>query len=315
MRWISAHILAPAALAACLVLGVPSTAWAQVAPVSVAPSEATVQSSQRYRIRQGDQITLTVFGEPTLSAVQPIAVLQGGDISLPLIGDVEIAGLTTAQASAAVERKLHRYLRDPQVTVAVYAVGPVEALVLGNVKLPGKYTLPPPARVTDVIAAAGGLGPTDGDLPKARIESPDGSISFVALQALLHDGDTSQNVAIESGTTVYIPSPETFDIRVIGAVDKPGDVTMHEGDDLALAVARAGTSSNANPDLNHVIVTRTSIDGKTTTQTVDLYAIIKGGDLSHDLVMQKNDLVYIPSARRGGLGATGDMLLLLRALI
>ena len=272
-------------------------AFAQAQPETVAPGDdATVQSARTYRIRQGDQITLTVFGETTLTPPAPLRVVQGGTIALPLVGEVMVAGLTTAQASSAVARKLHKYLRNPQVTVAIYTVGPVEALVLGNVKVPGKYTLPPPARVPDAIAAAGGLGPVDGDFPDARLEAPEGTTKSVSLQRLLHDGDESQNVAIESGETVYVPSPSVFNVVVSGAVDKPGDVALHEGDDVAMAVARAGASTAQNPDLNHVSVSRTGQDGKISIQTVNLYPILKNGDFSHDLKLQKGDLVFVPQA-------------------
>jgi protein involved in polysaccharide export with SLBB domain len=195
-----------------------------------------------------------------------------------------------------VAQKLRKYLRDPRVTVAVYSVGPVEALVLGNVKVPGKYTLPPPARLTDAIAAAGGLGPIDGDFPDARLEAPEGTTSTASLQKLLHDGDEAQNVTLESGETVYVPSPASFTVVVSGAVDKPGDVALHEGDDVAMAVARAGASTNAKSDLNHVTVSHTGLDGKTTIQTINLYPILKDGDFSHDIKLQKGDLVFVPQS-------------------
>jgi polysaccharide export outer membrane protein len=286
---------------------------AQAQPVTVSPGgeDGTVQTSRAYRIRQGDLVTIIVFGEPTLS-VNPIRVVQGGTVALALIGDVPIGGLTTASASNLIQQRYHKYLRDPKVTVSVYSVGPVEALILGNVKTPGKYTLPPPARLTDVLAAAGGLGPTDGNLPDARIESPDGVTSSVSLQKLLHDGDTGLNENIDSGATVYIPSPAVFIVTVTGAVDHPGDVPMHDGDDVAVAVARAGASTNSSPDLNRVVVRHTGIDGTTTSTMVNLYPILKNGDLSHDVTLQKGDQVYVPIAPKHS--GVLDFLAPLRAL-
>lgn len=284
--------------------------------IPAGPSQPTVQTALDYRIRQGDEVLVTVFGEPTLTPQGPLQVVPGGTISMPLAGNVRVSGLTTSQASNAVAARLRKYLLQPRVTVAVYAVGPIEALVLGNVKTPGKYTLPPPARLTDVLAAAGGLGPTDGPLPEARIQNYNGAIKLVSLEQLLQKGDTSLNFPIESGDTVYIPAPDIFNVRVVGAVDKPGDVALHDGDDLAIAVARAGTSSQANPDLNHISVTRIGPDGKPTVTTVDLYGVLKRGDLSHDLIMQKNDLVFIPTAKKGlGASGAGDLLYLLRSII
>jgi polysaccharide export outer membrane protein len=303
----------PAAAQAAPAAQAPAPAAA--APAGFSPAQATISTRTDYRIRQGDEVVLTVFGEPTLTPGQPLRVMQGGAVTVPLVGNVPISGLSTVQASHLVAQRLRRYLRDPQVTISIYSVGPVEALILGNVRTPGQYTLPPPARLTDVLAAAGGLGPTDGDFPEARIEAPDGKVSRVSLQKLLHDGDSSLNASLPSGATVYIPAPSVFNVRVIGAVDKPGDVPLHDGDDLAMAIARAGTSTQQNVDLNHVTVTRIGPDGKANAQTIDLYAILKRGDLSHDLIMQKNDLVYVPSSSAKNIGGAASVLILLRALI
>jgi polysaccharide export outer membrane protein len=320
----SARLAAAALMTVILNVTSAAGAWAQTltgvgeAPAGAAvPSgpQPTVQTARDYRIRQGDEVTVTVFGEPTLTPPGPLQVVQGGTISLPLVGNVRVSGLTTVGASSAIQNKLHKYLHDPRVTLAIYAVGPIEALVLGNVKTPGKFTLPPPARLTDVLAAAGGLGPTDGDLPEARLETYDGAVTRISLQKLLHDGDTSLNVPIESGETVYIQAPNTFSVRVIGAVDKPGDVALHDGDDLAMAIARAGTSASQNADLNHITVTRIGPDGKAEPQTIDLYAVLKRGDLTHDLKMQKNDLVYVPTSKKNATSGIGDALLFLRSLL
>ena len=128
-------------IASLLVLAVPAffcgaPALAQSASQGYTPPEATVQSALDYRIRQGDEVSLSVFGELTLTPTTPLHVLQGGTIAVPLAGNVVVGGLTTAQASDAVAKKLRHYLRDPKVTIAVVSVGPVEALVLGNVKTP-----------------------------------------------------------------------------------------------------------------------------------------------------------------------------------
>jgi polysaccharide export outer membrane protein len=302
-----------------VVFAVPAAA--QTAPVTStddvdSPGEATVQSARDYRIRQGDHVSLTVYGEATLTPPSPLRVVQGGTIAVPLAGNVTVGGLTTSEASEAVAQKLRKYLRDPKVTLAVVSVGPVEALVLGNVKVPGKYSLPPPARLTDVIAAAGGLGPTDGNFPDARLEYPDGSQGTVSLQKLLHDGDTQSNVAVQSGETVYVPAPTLLTVEVIGAVDKPGDVQVREGDDVAMAIARAGTSTQKEADLNRITVTRSSATGAKDVMNVNLYEVLKKGDTSHDVIMQKGDVVYVPSATKSNaLGSAGNLLFGLGSLI
>jgi protein involved in polysaccharide export with SLBB domain len=73
-------------------------------------------------------------------------------------------------------------------------------------------------------------------------------------------------------------------------------VIAHEGERLSMVIARAGTSQNSTADLNHVTVTRKTTDGTAQTHQVDLYKILKQGDLSQDMLMEKGDLVFVPTA-------------------
>jgi polysaccharide biosynthesis/export protein len=260
---------------------------------TLAPVRAGVGAD--YKIRVGDTLTISVYNEPTLT--QPaLRVLPGGAVAMPLAGEVRVAGLTSGQASNVVAKALSRYLKNPSVTVAVALLGPVEVLVLGNVKTPGKYVMQPESRLTDALAAAGGLGPTDGDLPTARLQTLDGAVSQVSLQKLLHDGDTSLNAPISNEMTVYIPSLLTLNVQIFGAVDHPGDVLLHQGDRVLTALARAGTSPSLNPDLNRVTVRHIDPDGKSELKTVNVYEIVKSQDVAKDVLLQKGDIVYVPQA-------------------
>lgn len=264
--------------------------------VSVAtPAVADRAMSSDYHIRPGDVLDLTVFGEPTLSQ-SAIKVLPGGAVVTPLAGQVHVGGLTPPQAGNAIARALAKYLRDPKVTLAVSVVSPLDVYVLGNVKTPGKYQFQPESTVLDALAAAGGLGPVDGTYPTARL-SVGSEVREVSLEDLLQKGNPVGNVPLENQMTLYVPSPETFDVQVFGAVDKPGDIEMHTGDRLIMAIARAGNSAKANSDLNHVVVRRDVGDGKVTTQTINLYEVYKDGNIANDLILHKGDYVYVPEGR------------------
>jgi len=272
--------------------------FAFVLAVSIMTAGAMADSvSPDYRIRVGDTLSVTVFGEEKLS--QPsLRVLPGGNISMPLVGDVLVGGRTPTQASAAVARSLARYLRSPKVTIAIVIPATVDVLVLGNVKVPGKYPLQPQSRLTDAIAAAGGLGLTDGPLPNARLQTIDGHVNEVSLQKLFQEGDVSLNYPVENQMTIYVISPLPITVQVWGAVDHPGDVNIKEGDHLVQAIARAGPSVNANSDLNKVELRRTMPDGSIRVSTVNLYDVLKSGNASRDPVLQKGDVVYVPMAKK-----------------
>lgn len=270
--------------------GVPA---APLAPASQGFSTvpgAVAPSSDVYRIHVGDQIAVTVAGEQ--NPTQIVKVVRGGTISYPLVGSVAVAGLTPNEASAAMQKALSKYMRHPVVTVGVVQEGQMEVLVLGNVRLPNKYMISSQGRLYDAIAAAGGLGPVDGELPMARIGTADGKISQYSLQKLLQEGDTSQNVPLFDQATIYVESPATFLVRVVGDVQRPGDVQVHEGEHLSAAIARAGPSQTA--DLNRISLARTDAEGKKSVQSINLYAILNKGEFDKDVVMQKGDFLSVP---------------------
>jgi polysaccharide export outer membrane protein len=259
--------------------------------------QQSAQSAQTdaYKINPGDQISIQVYGEPTLS--QTIAVLDDGTIEYPMIGRVKVAGKTPTEASDAIKSGLLKYIKHPMVTVALAAAGQNNVLVLGNVKTPGKYVVRSGAHVSDAIAAAGGLGATNGDYPEARITQASGTSRVVSLQKLLVSGDSSQNASLGNNAIVYVLGPLPIRVQVLGAVDKPGYYELHQGDRLSAAIAQAGSSVNAKSDLNHVFITR-DVNGKAEKQEINMYNALKEADRRSDPVLQKDDVVYVPQARQ-----------------
>ncbi len=264
-------------------------------------------------IHPGDQLNVQVYGDKDLT--QTVTVLPDGTIVYPLIGRVQVGGQSVNQATNTVRDKLQKYVRSPFVTISIAQLGQPSVLVLGDVKTPGKYQLRSDARVTDAIAAAGGIADVNGALPDARISDPQGDVQSVSLQKLLHDGDVSLDRAIGEGSVVYVPGPTLFNITVTGAVDHPGDVQIAEGDHLSEAIAKAGNSANANADLNNMRVIRTNPDGSRTQQTIDLYKALERGDSSADISMQKGDVIYVPQVKKHSDALQSPLLYLLGRLI
>jgi polysaccharide export outer membrane protein len=86
-----------------------------------------------------------------------VPVRPDGRISLPLLNDVQAAGLTPMQLREAVTTALAPYIPEPAVSVLVREIHSVKVTVLGNVKTPGRYELKDRATVLDLLAMAGGL--------------------------------------------------------------------------------------------------------------------------------------------------------------
>ncbi|MBV8689350.1 MAG: polysaccharide export protein [Candidatus Eremiobacteraeota bacterium] len=281
---------------------------------AVVACSAAPAAAESYLIHRGDQLAVQVFGDDDFKQLPPQTVLTDGTISLPLAGRVRVESETTDGAARQIRKALLRFIKHPTVTVAIATPGQANVMVMGDVKNPGKYPLRSGGRLTDAIAAAGGLNPTNGDMPYARISLADGSIQRVSLQKLLHDGELSENVELDEGSVVYVEGPLTFDVEVVGAVDRPGYIQMREGDRLATAIAKAGTSSGSYADLNRIYVTRTASNGVTASHEVNLYQALMNGNLWYNPVLKKGDMIYVPQLRRPGTG-TGVLYLLRRWLL
>jgi polysaccharide biosynthesis/export protein len=258
-----------------------------------------IAAESTYVIHPGDQLLVSVYGESALT--QTVSVLPDGYVEFPLVGRVHVAGRTTEAARQTFARALRQYIRNPLVTVEVATQGQINVLVLGDVKSPGKYALRSNAKLSDAIAAAGGLdGSVQGDLPIARVQNDGASVEIASLQGLLRDGDATQDLRLSDEAVVYLQSREPFSVEVIGAVDHPGDVLLHAGDRLSIAVAKAGNSAAAQSDLSHVYISHKDSAGANTTQEIDMYAALERGNLAGDPKLQKGDVVFVPQTKKPG---------------
>lgn len=117
------------------------------------PSPATSEAD--YVIGPEDVLDVAVWGNQDVSRTMPVR--PDGKISLPLLNDVQAAGLTPMQLSAALASGLEHYISAPMVSVIVREVHSFKVTVIGEVKTPGRYELHSRTTVLDVLALAGGL--------------------------------------------------------------------------------------------------------------------------------------------------------------
>lgn len=113
------------------------------------------QPDGEYIIRQGDLVSVRVFGQENMSARS--RVRADGKISLPFLNDVTAAGFTPVMLSAQLQTRLKDFINNPVVTISLEEIRPVPVSVLGEVPRPGIYTLDPNAGVLQAVAAAGGF--------------------------------------------------------------------------------------------------------------------------------------------------------------
>jgi polysaccharide export outer membrane protein len=155
----------------------------QVVPVAAGFEEGP------YTLDSGDKLRIVVFGQDPLS--NNYTVDAQGQISLPLIGNVEARGLTTAQLGNAIASRLKAsFIRDPSVAVEIETYRPF--FVLGEVTYPGQYPFVPNMTVENAIAIAGGFTPRASRAIVTITRKLNGMPARAALplRAPLRPGDT-----------------------------------------------------------------------------------------------------------------------------
>lgn len=110
-----------------------------------------------YVIGAQDVLDVSVWKEPEVSRIVPVR--PDGKISLPLLNDVQAAGLTPAQLAAQITVNLKKYVTSPQVTVIVTTINSQRVYILGEVTRPGAFPMLPGMTVMQALSSAGGFTP------------------------------------------------------------------------------------------------------------------------------------------------------------
>ena len=254
----------------------PAPAQAQVAPKPSVVKPADVDQS---RIGAGDTIRITVYQSPDLSL--ETRVNEGGAISYPLLGRVQLAGLTVTAAEAHIASELKRrdFVKDPQVIIVVTQVRANQVNVLGQVGKPGRYPLDLTGmRLTEVLALAGGIIAGAGSDTVVLTGVRDGRTyrREVDLPRLFSAGGTGEDIVVSPGDTVWVDrAPQIY---LYGEIQHPGALRLERGMTVMQAVA-AGGGATPRGTLKGLKVTRRGADGKMQTVEPSMEDALRDGDV------------------------------------
>jgi polysaccharide export outer membrane protein len=172
-------------------------------PSSAGAAAVTIPAG--YVIGANDRLTITFWKDKDLSA--DVVVRPDGRISLPLLNDVDAAGLTPEQLRRRVLEVALRYVEDPSPTVVVREIHSRHVYITGNVEKPGAYPLNTPMTVVQVIATAGGLKEfvAGKNIVILRHESGRDVRFAFDYQAVLKGRKLQQNIEMRPGDTVIVP--------------------------------------------------------------------------------------------------------------
>ncbi len=271
----------------------PAAASAQEPPSAQEARDTFVRA---YRIGPGDLLEVKVFEVDQLNQV--VRVSEDGSITLPLVGRVEVEGLTQEGVVQKLTGLLQaKFVKNPQVTLFIKEYKSQQVAVIGAVTNAGSYELVGRRNLLQIVSMAGGFTESAGDEIFILREGPDGKSETITidLKDLLVHGNQALNVPIEPNDVINVPVNREIRVFVMGRVNKPGAVRakLSEGITLLQAIADAGGLAEGAKQ-SRVLITRKDKAGKEQKIRVNLKDVISGK--RKDLVLQEGDVVFVPES-------------------
>jgi len=256
-------------------------------------------AAEAYRVGPEDQINITVARHPEFSG--SFYVPSDGVLNLPAIGQVTTNGKTLKELSEEIAELLRTRLRSPEVTVVLQSPRMQRVYVLGAVRNPGLYDMKPGWRITEALAAAGGLaqGVDEADCKAVVLRARNNQRETVALVDVFRGGSQA-NAQIESGDVLTIEAQETIPVYVVGKVKAPGLYKLRKDNPGVIQAITLAGGTLDEAALDRVTISR--LDGS--SKTVNLLPAMFGGSQEPNVPLQSGDLVTVPeeTARIAVLG-------------
>lgn len=242
-----------------------------------------------YRIGAGDVLKVEAYMHDEISG--SFAVESSGDISYPLLGRVQVAGLATSEAAELLERLLEKdYYVDVQLQVEVEEYRSQPVTVLGEVARPGTYYLEGRTSLHAILAEAGGIKSSAGSIvelrrPTLSSDNAEASVRVFSTESV-RSGASGRDVYLAPGDVVSVSAKQRYFIT--GEIAKPGQYDLAPGMTLMQAISQAGGQGKF---ASQTVEVHRGGDGEKVIMTFDLADIRKGRET--DPVIKAGDVLIV----------------------
>lgn len=238
---------------------------------------AAAQDFGEYRIGPKDLLDIKVLEAPELNGERRVS--DNGAVSLPLLGEVSVSGLTAAETRDRIGALLtSRYVQRANVTVSIKEFSNKPITVIGAVARPGSLSISGRYHLLQVISAAGGLTANAGRKIYVLRNSENGLSDTLEVRTsdLFESANPMWNIPIAASDVINIPAQSAVKIFCLGEVKSPGQLTFDSGDRITLLAAISKAGGMTDRASNTVKIKRRSADGKDSEIVVKYGAILKG---------------------------------------
>lgn len=245
-------------------------------------------SYAEYTLGAGDYLRVTVYGDADLT--RETRVSEDGVLTLPLIGEVQVGGLSTIETEKRIAAQLKKggFIANPQVSVLVLEFMSKSVSILGGVLKPGRYPITRPSDVKDLIAEAGGVTPDGSEV----ITVVDGDKrSEYDLHEIIHQQVKSSDIILKGGEAIYVGMR---DVAIVGQVARPGKFGIQGGlRKLSDFIAQAGGATEA---AGETLFYTSNASGTPVTEEVNIDQLFRAPASEMNKKVNPGDVIYVPLA-------------------
>jgi polysaccharide export outer membrane protein len=247
------------------------------------------EAKESLLVGPGDELRIQVYDTPDLD--QTTLVSDAGTVELVLGGTIKVAGLTPVEAAHRIEARLieQNILLEPKVQIHITEFATQKVSVLGEVRVPGQYSIKTPRSILDVLTLAGGVTPLADRKVVLQRHGTGEKLTYVLTNKPNVAFDTT--IEVEPGDSILVPRADV--VYAIGDFRTPGGFMMSTNDgrvSVLQLVARAGGLTHTAA-ASKARLFRHSDQGAVEIP-LDIRAMQKGK--AADMYLSADDIVYIP---------------------
>lgn len=223
-------------------------------------NQASAQAQPDYPLGAGDALRIQVFQNPDLTIETRVS--ENGNITYPLIGSVDLGGLSVAAAEKKIANALEKggFLKQPQVTILLTQVRGNQVSVLGQVNRPGRFPLETAnTHLTDMLANAGGATAGGDDVAIVTgVRAGKPFRKLIDIPLLFLSESTADDIVLQGGDNIYVHRAPVF--YIYGEAQRPGSFRIERGMTIMQALAQGGGPTARGSD-TRLRLSRKAADG------------------------------------------------------
>ena len=202
--------------------------------------QMNIATPQNYVVGPGDQIIIDVYGDTQKS--EQLQVSPDGDVVVPDYGPIRVSGLSVAQAQQRIRSALGTYYASSEVRVTLGQTRTIMVNVMGEVKVPGTYTLSAFATVFHALYMAGGINDL-GTLRSIKVFRQGRQISVVDIYEFILNGRLAGNVRLQDNDVIQVGAYESI-VDIAGRVKRPMAYELRKNESLSTLLKYSGGFAN-----------------------------------------------------------------------